>query len=426
MVFMPPRSGKSLMCSHYFPAWYLMTRPEHRVVIASYGADYAASWGAKVRDTIMEFGPALFGVSLRSDSLAADHFNLAKHRGGLDTAGVGTSLTGKGADLMIMDDLVRNWEDAQSPIVRQKTWDWYTSTAYTRLSPNGRIVFITTRWHYDDVAGRLLKQMEQGGERWEVLSLPAIAEEHDAMGRLPGEPLWPEQWPLERLQQIKTTLGTQQWISLYQQRPSPESGLTFKREWFTTRYRDLPQLTHTVMAIDSAFKTGVANDYSAIATWGTNGVNYYGINVWRDRVEYPDLKRAIIDQFNRFRPNAILIEDAASGQSVIQDLRRTTSLPIVPVKPKGSKQSRADTVSPLFEAGKVYLPESATWLDDFIDEHITFPNADHDDMVDTTAHALTRLSNRQEAGSIPSVLDMETEIAVANIWDAEPDIAIWS
>lgn len=416
---MPPRHGKSELISKYFPAWYLAVHPEHRVILASYESSFAAEWGRKARDVLAEFG-SLYGVQVRQDSSAADHWNISKHRGGMDTAGRGAAMTGRGADLLILDDAgAKNYEEAMSLTIREHTWDWFASTAYTRLSPNGKVIVVATRWHEDDLTGRLIKQ---GG--WQVLSLPAIAEEDDEMGRLPGEALWPEQFPLQSLEQIKTTIGAQKFAALYQQRPTPESGSIFKREWTNKRYRELPQLHTTVMAVDSAFKTGTSSDYSAIAILGTDGTNYYLIHLFRDRLEYPDLRRTIIDHFNRFRPSVVLIEDAASGQSAIQDLRRNTSLPIVPVKAKGSKQSRADVVSPLWESGKVYLPEYADWLEDFILELTSFPVAPHDDMVDAVVHALMRLSSRGDVGTMPSILDMET-VPVLNIWDADPVASIW-
>lgn len=283
---MPPRHGKSELASKYFPAWYLGVHPEHRIILASYESSFAAEWGRKARDVLVEYGH-LYGVQVRQDSSAADHWNLLKRRGGMDTAGRGAAITGRGADLLVLDDAsAKNYEEAMSPTIREHTWDWFTSTAYTRLSPNGKVVVIATRWHEDDLSGRLIKQ---GG--WHVLSLPAIAEEDDEMGRLPGEPLWPEMFGLDALEQIKTTIGAHKFAALYQQRPIPSTGSTFKREWCNKRYRELPQLKTTVMAVDSAFKTGTSSDFSAIVVYGTDGTNYYAINVYKDRLEYPDLRR---------------------------------------------------------------------------------------------------------------------------------------
>ncbi len=178
---------------------------------------------------------------------------------------------------------------------------------------------------------------------------------------------------------------------MFQQRPSPAAGGTFQRAWLGQRYRELPALTETVQAVESAFKEGVGSDYSVIAPWGTDGRSYYLVDLWRDRVQYPELRRAVQDQYARWRPDAMLVEDKASGRSVIQELRRETNLPIVAVPTKGSKQNRADTVATLFEAGKVWLPEYASWVAEWIEEHVAFPRATHDDQVDTTSMGLARL-----------------------------------
>lgn len=410
MVFMPPRHGKSQLVSETFPAWYIGTHPEHRVIAASYGATLAESFGRKARDLLTEYGPSLYGVTVSSATHAADRWDLHKHRGGMNTVGVGGAMTGMGASVLIIDDPLKNWEEAQSETVRDAIYDWYVSTARTRLTPRGAVILVMTRWHHDDLAGRLLKAQETGqGDRWHVLSMPALAESpDDALGREIGTALWPEQFDSEQLAATRAASGGRVWTALYQQRPSPESGATFQRPWFAHRYRELPNtLARRVMAVDSAFKTGVGSDFSVIATWGATAADYYALNVWRDRVEFPDLVRAILDQYARYRPDVVLVEDAASGQSAIQTLRRETNLPIVAVKPQGSKQSRADSVSPLFEAGKVHLPESADWLADFIEEHVSFPFAAHDDMVDTTSMALARLKPSQRAAYAPNVYDLD-------------------
>ncbi len=401
MVFMPPRHGKSELVSHYFPAWYLGTRPNRRVILTSYEADFAASWGRKVRDVLVAYGPTVYGVRVRADSSAANRWDLADATGGMVTAGVGGPITGRGSHVLIVDDPLKNAEEAQSATMRERIWEWWRSTAYTRLEPNGAAVLVMTRWHEDDLAGRLLAEMAGGGEQWEVLSLPAIAEEvDDVLGRQPGEALWPERYDRRELARIRANVGAAWWAALYQQHPSPTSGGTFQRSWLGARYTVPPHLTSIIQAVDTAFKTGVASDYSVIATWGTDGRNYYLLHVWRDRVQYPDLKRALLDQYHAFRPDLVLIEDAASGQSVIQDLRAQTHLPIIAIPARGSKQSRADAVSPLFEAGRVYLPEQAPWLGDWIEEHVSFPRGAHDDCVDTTAIALQRLA-RDASMTIP-------------------------
>lgn len=406
MVFMPPRSGKSLLCSQYFPAWFIGAYRK-RVILTSYEATLAASWGRLARDVLTEWGPEVawqpHGPAIVSQtSSAADHWELEGadgQYGVMHTAGVGGAITGRGCDLLIVDDPVKNMEDAQSATMREKAWSWFTSTAYTRLEPDGRVLIIQTRWHDDDLSGRILKEMPN---EWQVLSLPAIAEHDerypiagcDPFIRREGDALWPERFSAERLAAIRADVGGTVWASLYQQRPTPDGGLIWHREWFNNRYRELPQMTRIVQAIDTAFKTGVASDYSVIATWGRTETGYYLIDVWRARVEYPDLRRAILEQAHKHNPERIYVEDAASGQSAFQELKRESDLPIFRVPPEGSKEARAAAVSPLAEAGKVWLPESGPdtpWLADWIEEHVNFPRAAHDDCVDTSSLALARL-----------------------------------
>ncbi len=399
MVEMPPRHGKSETGSKYFPAWLIGAR-RRRVILTSYEATFAASWGRKVRDILSEWGPALYGVGVSDSSAAMAWWELADGSASMMTAGVGGPITGKGGDLLI-DDPVKNAEEANSQTYRDKVWDWYQSTAYTRLEPDGFVLLTMTRWHDDDLAGRLLKEQEHGGDQWEVIKLPAIAEHDECIPladgycyrRAEGEPLWPERFNTARLAEIRTAVGSQVWASLYQQRPTPDGGLIWHREWFK-RYSELPPLTRIIQTIDTAFQTGVASDYSVIATWGRTETDYYLVDLWRARVEYPELKRAIIDQARKHEPEKIYLEKAASGQSAFQELRRETDLPIVAIPPQGSKESRAAAVSPLAEAGHVWIPAEAPWVADWVEEHVAFPRGAHDDQVDTTSLALSRLSRR--------------------------------
>ena len=400
MVFMPPRSGKSELCSKYFPAWFI-GRFRQRVILTSYEATFAASWGRLARDVLTEWGPPIFGVSVSQQSSAGDWWELdgaQGQRGVMMTAGVGGAITGKGANLLIIDDPVKNAEEAQSATYREKAWQWFTSTAYTRLEPDGRVLIIQTRWHDDDLSGRILKEIP---DDWQVVSLPAIAERDEAyeiagcppFTRAEGDALWPTRFSAERLAQIRADVGGTVWASLYQQRPTPDGGLIWHREWFK-RYSalgGLPQFERIIQAVDTAFKTGIASDYSVIATWGYTHNAIYLLDIWRQRVEYPELKRALADQAAKWKPHIIYVEDAASGQSIIQELGRETMLPIVALKPLGSKEARAAAVSPLVESGKVYIPDSAPWVNDWLEEHVAFPRGAHDDMVDTTSMALEQI-----------------------------------
>lgn len=419
-MFMPPRHGKSQLISEYFPAWYLGCHPSRRIILTTYGADFAREWGRKSRDVLTEWGPQLYGVSVRADSKAADSWNIAKRPGGMVTAGIGGDITGRGAHLLIIDDPVKNWEEAQSAVTRQANIDWYQSTAFTRLSPNGAVIVVCTRWHEMDLAGAVLDLAKQGGEQWETVSFPAIAEGEDELGRKPGQALWPESgWDEKALANTKAVVGPQKWISLYQQRPSPATGAIFKLPGFANRYKVLPKLDLKVMLVDTAFKEGVSNDYTAIAQWGRTSTNYYVISFFRQRVDFPKLIPLLVEQARVYRPHIILIEDKGSGISAIQLLRQRTRLPIIAFKAIGSKVSRAEIASPYFDANQVLLPEDAPWLFDWIAEHLAFPNGKHDDGVDTTSMALARLGTG-EIQYVESVLDAAPSPDYDdsfNVWD---------
>jgi predicted phage terminase large subunit-like protein len=294
--------------------------------------------------------------------------------------------------MLIVDDPVKNAEDANSETMRERTWDWWLSTAYTRLEPDGSALVIQTRWHEDDLTGRLIAEMEAGGEQWVVLNLPALAEAEDVIGRKVGDALWPKRFPMERLKQIEQTIGPYWWHALYQQRPTPLEGAILQRSWMQRRYVTPPAMERIIQTVDTATKIGQENDYSVIATWGTDGVSYYLMNVSRGKWDFPMLKRMITQQFHYWEPSGVYIEDASSGQALLQELARETMIPAIEVKPVGRKESRVHAVSGLFAAGKVKLPATAPWLADWVAEHLRFPNATHDDQVDTTAMALSELA----------------------------------
>jgi predicted phage terminase large subunit-like protein len=390
MIFMAPRHGKSYLCSERYPAYHLGRNPRSKVMIVAYGASLAEGFSRKARDLVAS--PQWPFTETR---VSSDHSGVASWsttRGGeVFAAGFGGSLSGKGSSLLVVDDPIKNPEEANSQLHRDKTWDFYGGAVRTRLERNASQLVMLTRWHEDDLAGRILSSGE--AKRWHVLTLPALAIENDALGRAPGEKLWPEGPELPR--PSDGVISTRQFAALYQQSPTPAEGDLFKRAWFDRRYSSLPTMKRAAIYIDGAWKEGVQHDRSAIALWGTDGKDYYVIDVWSGRVEYPDLKQKVKDYYSRWRNAAptmhVCVEDAASGTGLVQELKRDTSIPIVGVTVDKSKYTRAESVTPTFESGKVFLPQDASWLDEWIEEHVGFPGSKHDDMVDTTSGAIAKL-----------------------------------
>lgn len=397
---LPPRHGKSLVASTMFPAWYLGRHAQRQIIVTSYNAEFA-------QQTISRNTQAV----LRTDTWPYPHVQIDRGARSLRAwrtttggfyvaAGIGGPLTGRGAHLAVLDDVVKNREEADSELIREKHWAWYISTLRTRLMPGAAIVMCATRWHDDDLPGRLLEAMDRGGEPWEVVRLPAVAEENDPLGRVVGEALCPHRYPLEELDAIRTSDpeegGERNWAALYQQRPVPAEGNTFKLDWMGCRYDEAPdelaKQCYRVASLDGSFKEGVANDPSAIQVWGHKAQRFHALFAWKGRVEYPDLMKRLKEICAAWNVNMVLIEDAASGQVVIQQLKREGKLRVMKVPARGTKQARVESATPLWEMGKVWLPRQAPWLPDFIDEHLRFPAGKHDDHVDASTHALRFLS----------------------------------
>jgi predicted phage terminase large subunit-like protein len=393
-VSMPPRHGKSELISKYFTAWYLGSFPDHRVILTSYEADFASQWGRKSRDILEEWGH-LFGIELRHDSNAANRWEIKGREGGMQTAGAGGPITGKGANLFIIDDPVKNSEDADSERMREKMWDWYRSTAYTRLEPDAAMLGVMTRWHDDDLAGRIL---ELEGDDWEFINLPALAADDDPLGRAEGEALWPERYPREELERIQRTVGSRVWNALYQGLPVPEGGEIMRSEWWH-EYDHTVSPDIVVQSWDTAFKSGQDNDYSVCTTWGIAGNDYYLLDLWRGRVEYPELRRVALQLYEKWRPSKVLIEDKASGQSLIQELKKGTPMPLIAVKVDKDKVTRAHAATPLIESGRVLIPKHAPWAATLVKECADFPHGKHDDIVDS----VTQFLNHQRGAKMPNV-----------------------
>ena len=383
MVFLPPRSGKSEVTSKKFPAWYLGRHPDREIILASYAADLAYDFSRIARETLSEWGH-LWGVALSGDSSAVKRWGLDGHRGGMMAAGVGGPITGRGAHVALIDDPIKNWQDAQSPVLREKAWGWYKSTLRTRLAPGGAIVLIMTRWHEDDLAGRLILD---ASEEWDIVKLPAYSEQTDRY-------LWEARFSRAEYEATKKALGSHLWSAMYQQEPHPEEGGILKRQWWKF-YRQAPSHFDTVLqSWDMTFKDLQTSDYVVGQVWGKEKGDYYLLDQFRARVDMPGTQRALKALSAKW-PKAWqkLVEDTANGPAIIQTLRHEVS-GLTPVHPKESKVARAYAVSPFMESGNVYLPDPsiAHWIHDFIEECSAFPNGTHDDQVDSCTQALKRLS----------------------------------
>ena len=428
-VLMPPRHGKSERISRTFPAWFLGNWPDKRVILSSYEADFAADWGRKARDLLLQHGPALWGVRVAAGASAANRWTLDGHAGGMVTAGVGGPITGKGADLFIIDDPVKNAEEASSEVYREKAWEWYRSTAYTRLEPGGAIVLIQTRWHEDDLAGRILREAAGGGEKWEVINLPAFAERDDPLGRAIDEPLWPERFDTPALTAIKQTLGGYLFAAMYQGRPTPEGGGLFRKDWL--RYYDVEaegwsRLSPTdrrpiasmmrFCTVDLACSTKTTADYTAIATWASTYDGYLLLlDLDRRRLEGPQILPAIQTALDKWEAGFVGIESGGFQLSLVQ-AAWAAGMPARELKPDKDKVSRAIPATARMEAGRVLLPRGAPWLPDFEGEILSFPGGAHDECVDVLSYAVeaARQYQAMDSRGIASALpapeeDIESE-----------------
>ena len=398
MVFMPPRTGKTELLMRWL-AWCVGRHPDQPMLYTSYGADLAWDKSAEIRNVVAsEEYAEVFGrlstvdvpVELARDTRSVQRWRVAGHKGGLQAQGVGGPLTGKGGVRIVVDDPVKNREEADSATYRERTWNWYTSTLRTRLEPRGAIVLVMTRWHEDDLAGRLLRRAQETAQadQWEVVSLPAIAKKEDPLGRQPGEALDPQRYDVAALKAIQASIGSRDWVALYDQEPRPDDGNVFKRSWF--RYAErLPVVKKLVVAWDTAFESKQRSDYSAavLVAQGGDG-NYYLMPLIHERLEFPELVRAATEQVARWPDATHIVEARASGKSLRQQMR-AAGIPLIDVEPEGDKVARANTTTKYFEAGMVYFVK-APGLDALEHELLSFPNGAHDDLVDVVVYGLRR------------------------------------
>lgn len=397
LVQMPPRHGKSETVSVWSPVWFLNAWPAKRVMLASYEADFAAGWGRRARNLIDEHQDELL-VRLSQDSTAANRWNTPEG-GGMTTAGAGGALTGRGADLLIIDDAHKNAEEAFSQAHRDRVWEWWTTTALTRLEPGAAAIVVGTRWHEDDLIGRILAQ---GGEPWTVLRLPALADEEDPIGRAPGAPLWPERYDAVALERIRQGVGERTWEALYQQRPFGDGGSFFKRSWFDARYEIIAPNMYRLpdgmtihrdslgrySTIDLAVSTKTSADWTVIAVFGRlpDGRRLL-LDIDRARREGPDQVPAIQRVVEKWKLGLVWIERTAFQLAIVQAARRA-GVPVRELTPDKDKVARAIPLTVALEGGQLLLPRHAPWMESLLAELLAFPASAHDDQVDALAYGI--------------------------------------
>ncbi|MET3699523.1 predicted phage terminase large subunit-like protein [Bacillus oleivorans] len=384
---MPPRHSKSMTITETLPSYYQGHFPEDRVIEISYNDTFARRFGKKNKEKVKQFGKELFDIEVSKDSSAADEWNLDNNIGGMISRGVLSGITGQGADLMIIDDPIKNREEAESETMRDKVWDEWIDSFSTRLHPGAIVILILTRWHEDDLQGRLLNPEYGQPLNWQVYNFPLKAEENDILGREIGEPLWPERYGYEFI--VERERYPSSFNSLYQGRPTSQEGNILKRDWW--RYYDiLPQIQIKLMSVDATFKDEDDNDFVSIQVWGKVGANSYLIDRVKARMNFPATIQSIVN-LKKKHPDisAILIEDKANGPAIVSMLRN--KIPgVIPINPEGGKVARVNAVSPYIEAGNVHLPRTE-WTHDFVEECASFPKGKHDDDVDSMSQALNRL-----------------------------------
>lgn len=385
----PPRHGKSEAISHWLPVWFLDWYPDRKVILASYGDEFATEWGMKVRDEFLD--SELVWTKVHKDRAFAGNWKTYYKTGGMECVGVGGSITGKGCHLGIIDDPHKNYDEAHSSVYQRKIINWFNATFYPRLEPNASIVLIMTRWHENDLTGYLINEHS---DDWIVIRLPALAEdENDLLDREIGEALCPERYSKEVLQKIKKAQGSYIFNALYQQRPAPPEGSLIKRDWFN-RYIELPQNPDEwLQGWDFTF-TDKGTSFVCGEVWCRKEANCYLVDLVKEKLDFPGMVRAVKRMSKRW-PQATtkLVEKAANGYAIISTLEDKIPGLIGWSPGRSSKEARLVAVSPLIEAGNVYLPtrDFAPWVDDFIEEVVTFPNAANNDQVDAMSMSLLRL-----------------------------------
>ena len=390
IINMPPRHTKSEFGSYLLPAWMVGRNPKLKIIQSTNTTELSVRFGRKAKALIdsPEY-QKVFKTKLREDSQAAGKWETAQG-GEYYAAGVGSAITGRGADLLIIDD-PHSEQDAMNAQALERTYEWYTSGPRQRLQPGGSIIVIMTRWNEKDLTGRLLNaQKEVKADQWHVVEFPAIMPS--------GQPVWPEYWKLEDLESVKASIPLSKWNAQYMQNPTSEEGALIKREWWRPwEDEELPPLEHVIQSYDTAFMKKQTADFSAITTWGVfrpsedDPPNLILVDAVKARYEFPELRRVALEQYGYWNPETVIIESKASGLPLTYELRKM-GIPVINFTPsKGNdKHTRVNAVSPMFESGLIWAPKEMEFAQEVIEECAAFPYGDHDDLVDSMTQALMR------------------------------------
>ena len=388
IVNMPPRHTKSEFASYLLPSWMVGRNPKLKIIQTTHNAELAVRFGRKSKNLIdTEEYQKIFKTTLQEDSKAAGRWETSQG-GEYFAAGVGGAITGRGADLLIIDD-PHSEQDAMSKTAMESAYEWYTSGPRQRLQPGGKIVLVMTRWSTKDLTGKLIQnQKEPKSDQWHVVEFPALMDHG---------PVWPEYWNTDELEKVKASLPVGKWNAQWMQNPTAEEGAIIKREWWQVYSKEtIPPLQHVIQSYDTAFLKKETADYSAITTWGVwypsedEGANLILLDAIKGRYEFPELRRLALQQYKYWQPETVIIEAKASGLPLTYELRKM-DIPVMNFTPsKGNdKHTRVNSVAPLFESGMIWAPEQK-FAEEVIEECAAFPNGDHDDLVDSMTQAVMR------------------------------------
>lgn len=400
IILAPPRHSKTVSVAEIFASWVMGRNPDGNIIYATYSHDRASDTGRKVKNLMLDpdFAAVFPECKVSSDSKSANKLSTQQH-GSYFAVGVGGAITGRGADVAILDDLIKGPEDLTETYL-EKLREWYNSVLFTRFSPSAKVVLIMTKWSYDDIASYLIE--EKKSENWTILRLPAMCDEvdpvteRDILGRQLGEALWPERFSITHLERIQANLTSSEYSALYQQNPLPKSGQIINIDLFNKFDLDIYETFYkVVLSYDTGSKKKSTSDPSALTVWGMNktGNVLKLIKVINKKMEYPELYKAVINHYQWAQSIStciptMLIEDKASGIALIQDLKAYTKIPIIAIEPKGNKVERAKAIQPIIEAGHVWIPKKAIWLYETEIQLSRFPLYSHDDITDSVTQFL--------------------------------------